>query len=414
MDASHMPRYADELYRFSVICARETAEQPQGCLACQALRRTQHAESQSTRHSACFSPAGSRVSPRSIRLDDFPVPDEHRLRHVVVRHREEFTLSSRMTRLKVHIWTPSEPRALVLAVHDFGFSHATRVSRHMVPELLTSHIGVVAFDLCGHGESDRRPPTSSNPDEEAQVIMDEWVNDVHAVIQNVIRGNAQIAGLPLVLYGDGLGATMLLQYGLERSDMELQEINVRGFLCSATLLSDCLTRFRSPPLLHMERSAMRPPTAASLSGFMSDLVSTIAGELGCFSTTYVSTMAAGLEPENLDNLARDLRVGEMIRNDPCRIRCVPEAVEVAAKRLIQSVECGSRFWKHPLVLMHGERDQFSSLEAVETFSKESQSALHVFTDCGHWLHHEILPSRDEFLREVRSCVERLASVAVYE
>lgn len=95
------------------------------------------------------------------------------------------------------------PRAVVCLVHGLG-EHSSRYAH--VAEVFTKEGFVLfAFDQRGHGKSGGARGHFSS--------ADDFMNDIDLFLEQV---RSQYPGLPLILYGQGLGGIFVLHHSLNR------------------------------------------------------------------------------------------------------------------------------------------------------------------------------------------------------
>mmetsp|Transcript_22607 Transcript_22607/g.55228 ORF Transcript_22607/g.55228 Transcript_22607/m.55228 type:complete len:445 (+) Transcript_22607:280-1614(+) len=348
----------------------------------------------------------------------------HRRARPLVTHEEKSTLTRDRTALHYHTWMRprGEAQALVLVVHDFA-THALRTCRHVVPALVAAGNCVVAFDIRGHGESERRHVKKAargrNGEEvdegEVAAVSTEWMDDIVTILRTVATESG-VASLPVVLYGDGFGASMILDFGLRAGRDLIFELQIAGFACSGTQLGQL---FQSSSVHNSdsedshngssdEDDCIRPVSPKSEthqprspSAFLMRTLSDIASALQITDhSVHFTPRECGLEPLTLTSFSRDLRVGEMVRSDLRRVEKVTKATAEAAKRLVARVTELASEWRYPLAVLHGGADSFARADLAKSFAEKSFGMFRSYEGARHWLHHEIMPAREEFLRDL--------------
>lgn len=101
----------------------------------------------------------------------------------------------------IHIWTPQQPRAVLLAFHG-GMAHA---GDYVTPALYFREKGfaTVSFDMCGHDGKKRVDIPG----------FDSFLNDAELMLQWVKRS---YPGLPVFVMGHSMGALIATHLGLGR------------------------------------------------------------------------------------------------------------------------------------------------------------------------------------------------------
>jgi alpha-beta hydrolase superfamily lysophospholipase len=119
------------------------------------------------------------------------------------------------TERTIHIWEPSQPRAVMLALHG-AMAHG---GDYVTPALyFRNHdIATVSFDMCGH-DGKRRADV---PD--FDIFLDEAELFLHWVKKHY-------PGLPVFILGHSMGALIATRFGLERLG---RNDEVKGFILSS-------------------------------------------------------------------------------------------------------------------------------------------------------------------------------------
>lgn len=115
----------------------------------------------------------------------------------------------------IHVWEPSQPRAVMLALHG-AMAHG---GDYVTPALyFRDHdIATVSFDMCGH-DGKRR---ADIPD--FDILLDEAELFLHWVKKHY-------PGLPVFIMGHSMGALIATRFGLERLG---RNDEVKGFILSS-------------------------------------------------------------------------------------------------------------------------------------------------------------------------------------
>lgn len=96
---------------------------------------------------------------------------------------------------------------------------------------------MVAYDQRNHGLSDS-PILEYNwfdvkQTDAIEVLMEEHRNDLFAVIQTVSH---EFPNIPVFLYGNGFGGTIVLDFGLATDSIRLSHFGIRAFASGSTIL----------------------------------------------------------------------------------------------------------------------------------------------------------------------------------
>ena len=115
----------------------------------------------------------------------------------------------------IHIWTPAQPRAVVLALHG-GMAHA---GDYVTPALYLRDQGfaTVSFDMCGHDGKKRVDIPG----------FDSFLDDAELLLQWVKRS---YPGLPIFVMGHSMGALIATHLGLGRF---AQDRDIQGYILSS-------------------------------------------------------------------------------------------------------------------------------------------------------------------------------------
>lgn len=116
----------------------------------------------------------------------------------------------------IHIWEPSQPRAVIMAFHG-ALAHA---GDYVMPGLyFRNHdIAVVGYDQCGHDGKKR----ADIPD------FDIFLDDAELFLQWVKKN---YPGLPIFIMGHSMGGLIATKFGLER--LKRSDDDVKGFILSS-------------------------------------------------------------------------------------------------------------------------------------------------------------------------------------
>ena len=238
-------------------------------------------------------------------------------------------------------WEPDDgTKAVVCLVHGLG-EHSERY-RHVAEAFNRAGYAVVAFDLRGHGRSPGRRGHAPN----YAALM----SDIAAFLN---EAGARYPDLPRFLYGHSLGASLAIHYVLKHKP------TLAGVIASAPLF----------------RLALKPPAwKTSL--------------LNLLHALHVNlSIASGLEQEAL---SRDFHEVRLYQNDPLVHDRITPALAVA---MLHEGEWNLKHaanFPRPLLLMHGESDRITSVEASVEFAAriEHRCTLKIWDGLYHELHNE--------------------------
>lgn len=249
--------------------------------------------------------------------------------------------------LRGKCWLPekSPPRALICLVHGFGEYYGRY--NFFADFWNVRQIGVVAYDLRGHGISDGK--RGYTPGYEA------LMNDLGSFLALV---QEKFPGLPLFLYGHSMGGNLVANFSMRYPDTALQGV---------ILTSPWFRLAKNPPLLNVLRV------------FFGKLVVKI---FPAFRQT------AALE---LRGLSRDLEVGKAYLRDKLIHN------KMSAKLFLGVTQAGERALKHAdgipenTLLMHGTNDPITCLSASQRFAKQAGKKITTkwWENMRHELHNEI-------------------------
>ncbi len=247
-------------------------------------------------------------------------------------------------------WLPeNQVKALICVVHGFG-EHIGRYDQ-FAGFWNTNQIGVMGFDLRGHGRSGgKRGDTPS---------MKAFWEDIR---QFLALASSKFPDVPLFLYGHSMGGNLVANYVLEKKP---------DYLKGVIMTSPWLRLAFSPPALKV---------------FLGQIVEKIYPQY-----TEKSTMDTA-------GLSRDLEVVKAYKTDPLAHKNITVrlfgTITLGGKRAIDEASNFSL----PLLLMHGKADPVTSMWASQEFGKKVQQELiteKYWEGCLHELHNEL--NRDEIL-----------------
>lgn len=238
----------------------------------------------------------------------------------------------------------NEMKAVIIMVHGLG-EHINRYT-DLSARFISRKIGFAGVDLPGHGHSEgRRGHISSYRllDEMAGILVSEC--------------RKTFPGIPLFLYGQSLGGTIVLHYLLNRNP------GVKGAIVTSPWLK-----------LSFEPDRAKVRIASIVNHIMPGL-----------------QQPAGLKAEHL---AHDKNIVEKYRTDPDNHGKISVGLFINSLRAATEILQNASSLSVPLLLMHGTDDQICSPEGSREFaSKTGKAELKLWEGGFHELHNE--PFREE-------------------
>jgi alpha-beta hydrolase superfamily lysophospholipase len=236
-------------------------------------------------------------------------------------------------------WRAAASRAVICLVHGAG-EHSGRYG-HVAEVLNGAGYALVASDLRGHGHSGGL--RGHTPDDEALLL------DIDLLLQETER---RFAGLPVFLYGQGLGGNLVLSYCLRR----------RPHLAGAIATSPWLAPREKPS----RRQAAWRAALARLRP--------------------TARVDAGPAPGELSS---DPAVAEAFRRDPLTHQRMSARLYQSAMAAGVWVMARAAAFPLPLLLMHGESDRVASPFASQAFCNMAPACtFRLWPRLRHELHNE--------------------------
>lgn len=246
--------------------------------------------------------------------------------------------------LRGKCWLPSneEPRALICLVHGFGeyFGRYEHVAKFWTDQ----NIGLIAYDLRGHGISDGKRGYVPHYN-----VMMEDIGSFLSLIKE------KFSNIPLFLYGHSMGGNLVANFALRYKT---------DFLKGVIITSPWFRLAKEPPALKV---------------IMGKLVSKI---IPSFRDTAI------LE---VKGLSRDLEVGRAyLRDDLIHnkmgVKLFLGTTEVGEQLLVEAKD-----FKHTSLIMHGAEDPITSCEATQYFAENlgKDPTFKLWEEMRHELHNEI-------------------------
>ncbi|MCI5056398.1 MAG: alpha/beta hydrolase [Flavobacteriales bacterium] len=247
-------------------------------------------------------------------------------------------------RLRGYEFEPDNPIAIIVLVHGMG-EHVLR-HEYLIDNFFKNDIGVIGFDLRGHGISDGK---------RGHALYEDLMSDITAQIE---FAKSKYPELPIFLFGHSLGGNLVLNHVL-RFNLSLDGVIV------------------SSPWL---RLAFEPPKfKVALGKMVSSLLP------GLIQKSELDTKAISQDLEEVKKYEEDALVHDKISAG--MFFGVREAGEWA-------LENASK-WSKKLLLYHGSGDRITSLDASKAFADKIEE--------GHLVQYEII---DGAFHEIHNDLKR--------
>ena len=268
---------------------------------------------------------------------------------------KEFTSKYGSYKLYGEYWMPKGCKAMVLLVHGMG-EHLGRYKDFMISELLAKHIGVLAYDNFGHGNSSgKRGHCPGYPQlMEVLDIMFKKTKDV-------------ASSLPVFIYGHSMGGNLVVNYLLKNQP------DAKGSILSSPFL----------------RLGFEPPKWKL---FLGKVFQKIAPSI---------TLPSGLDPKSISRLPEEV---EKYKLDPLVHDMVsPNFSITVMKAGLWALE-NARILKIPTLILHGTDDELTDHKSSIAFAKKAELAELALFDKGfHELHNDL--ERDKVLQIITDWIE---------
>lgn len=274
-------------------------------------------------------------------------------------HFETDWLSADGLKLYAQGWEPENAKkAVVCLVHGIG-EHTSRFEH--VAKALTSD-GYVLFgsDWRGHGRSEGKRGHITS--------IEAVLKDIDLLIE---KARDRYPGLPVFLYGQSLGAILVLYYGLKRKP------DINGVIASSPALRSSLDH---------------QPVKIAAANILGSIIPAV-------------TLNSGLNP---DQLSRDKEVVSRYVND--------SMVHFRMSLGFGKILLGVRTWvldhagefSLPLLLMHGKDDEIAYYSSSVDFASpiKEKCTLVLWEGALHELHNE--PEKEEVFRKINQWIEKHA------
>ena len=219
----------------------------------------------------------------------------------------------------IHIWEPSQPRAVIMALHG-ALAHA---GDYVTPALYFrgNDIATASFDMCGH-DGKRR---ADIPD--FDIFLDEAELFLHWVKKNY-------PGLPIFIMGHSMGALIATKFGLER--LRRNE-DIKGFVLSSPYYVNAV---KVPALLQ------------KMSGILARLVPTMKVPLASFTDVLTHDAAITARHHTDEN--------DSVRATELTVR-FGHALSEAQKGLAEKMPA----WRFPLYAVVAGDDKLADAKGAE-------------------------------------------------
>ncbi|RMG79156.1 MAG: alpha/beta hydrolase [Bacteroidetes bacterium] len=236
-------------------------------------------------------------------------------------------------------WSVKSPKAVICLVHGLG-EHCNRYN-HFAEFFNQNNIGVLAFDLPGHGRTENKPGHGS---------LDMFLAEV---AQLLAEAKQRYPNVPVFLYGHSMGGNIVLNYTLRRNPV------INGVIASGPWI-----RLPKPPPF--------------LIVFLGRLLSKITPQL---------VLATELDGTKV---SRDPEVVKAYLNDPL--------VHAKASALMGATMMDAAKWLDnysgkmpvPTLIMHGDADELTSVEGSRAFAARVSGdvTMKVWPGLYHEIHNE--------------------------
>jgi len=263
--------------------------------------------------------------------------------------------SEKKQTLRGKCWLPEEkPKALLCLIHGFG-EHINRY-QHLAAYFGKQQIGLIGFDLIGHGKSDGK-----------RGVVRNYETFMQHISEFLLLVEAKFKDVPLFLYGHSMGGNLVATFS----------INYQPKLQGIIITSPWIQLAKQPPKIQV---------------MMAEIIGSIFPNF---------TTPAKL---NVADLSHDPTVGEKYLADPLVHNRMSGAMFVAIADAGEKVLKSASELPTPLLLMHGSADGITSATASENMAKKNKEIDFVlWENLRHELHNEI--EKEKVLGKILSWVE---------
>ncbi len=255
---------------------------------------------------------------------------------------KEFDFNYHNTNFYGQYWQAKTNDAVVILVHGMG-EHSSRYANFIVPKFIENNISVMSYDQFGHGKTEGK--RGHNPSYEAVLDCVQIVGE---------KAHSTFGNTPTFLYGHSMGANVIINYVLSRSN------NFVGAIATSPFL----------------KLAFQPP-AWKLA------VGRILQKIG-------PSITMGNELD-VTAISRDKTEVQKYIDDPLVHDKISANYSLTfMKKGIWAIEHAAQL-TIPMLLVHGTGDKLISYKATEEFVKNSngKSSLKLFENGFHELHNDI-------------------------
>lgn len=133
---------------------------------------------------------------------------------------------------------------MVLVVHDVG-SYGSFACLRLIPTFLNNGYDLATFDLRGHGRSIEKELDESNNLKYSSWNEEVWSSDLHQVILYILRSaeNQEQVVNSLYLYGEGFGASIVLDYVIRYSQRQQLPWQLKGVIACGVMLKEISCKY---------------------------------------------------------------------------------------------------------------------------------------------------------------------------
>ena len=254
--------------------------------------------------------------------------------------------------LKGECWLPeNKPKAIVCLIHGFG-GHIKRY-KHVAQNFVQHDIGLIGFDLIGHGRSDGKRGLVKNYD-----LFMTHIAEFLSLIKEKFQG------FPLFLYGHSMGGNLVASFTL----------NYKPEVTGTIITSPWLKLTKEPPKIQVVIGAL----------------------IGSWFPKFTTPVKL-----DINDLSNDTKVRQAYPMDSLVHN------RMSAALFISITDAGERIIKEavnftaPILWMHGEQDKITShLASKEVASKNDKIEFILWEGLKHELHNEI--KKEEVLKKIVS------------
>jgi alpha-beta hydrolase superfamily lysophospholipase len=263
------------------------------------------------------------------------------------------------SRLYTASWIPSDMKVLIIMVHGLG-EHIQRFQLWS-SQFYSNKIGVVGFDLRGHGH---------NKGQYGRMNYFDTLKDIDAF---VMKSHERFPFIPKIIYGQSMGGNLVLRYTIDYKP------KVAGVISTSPWLK--LVKMPSPQIINIMK---------------------VIGKFLPFIT-----VPNGLNP---GDLSRDPEIGKAYTADPLvHNKISPDLflkISDSGNFILQN--------KHkinvPLLLMHGTGDNITSSKASTDFANftSEYTTLRLWKNNYHELHNEF--DKADIFQYILRWIEQLPTI----